>query len=241
MRVLVTRPEPAASRTAAELRRRGHAPLLLPLAAAEYDSDALRTALARPHAAIAVTSAEALRALATLPDYPAAYMDTACFAVGEKTGDAARKLGFSKVFTGNSDGTALARLIMEQVGEAASVDRPVLYLAGSPRAASFETELKALTMPFEVCECYRMRPLAPSSSEIGELLGKGSIDVALLYSSESAHRLFDQTLLAVDPDRFSNTRFLCLSEKVAAAVPEVYSQRTQAAPVPTEASLLSLL
>ena len=35
MRVLVTRPEPAAARTAAELKRRGHEPILLPLMQAQ--------------------------------------------------------------------------------------------------------------------------------------------------------------------------------------------------------------
>ena len=241
MRVLVTRPEPAASRTAAELRRRGHEPLLLPLAVAEYDTPALAAALARRHAAVAVTSAEAIRALHALPDLPAALFDMACFAVGESTANAAWNLGFRKVFAGDNDGTTLARMIADQMGPAFGADQPLLYLAGSPRAAGFEAELAALTIPIELCECYRMRPLAPSPSEAMQALGSGPVDAALLYSGESARRLFETPLFQSGPTQFAQTRFLCLSEKIAAVIPEPFRSRIQVAPAPTEASLLSLL
>ncbi|MBC7151653.1 MAG: uroporphyrinogen-III synthase [Rhizobium sp.] len=241
MRVLVTRPEPAASRTAAELRRRGHEPLLLPLAIAEHDVDALAAALARPHAAVAVTSAEAIRALHALPDLPAALFDMACFAVGESTATAAWNLGFRNVAAGDNDGTTLARMIAGQTDQAFSSDRPLLYLAGSPRAAGFETELAALKVPVEICECYRMRPLAPSSSKITQVLGTDPVDAILLYSSESARRLFDLPLPKPGQALLSGARILCLSEKIAGVVPEFFRSKTQVAPAPTEASLLSLL
>lgn len=241
MRVLVTRPEPAASRTAAELRRRGHEPLLLPLAVAEHDLDGLAAALTRPHAAVAVTSAEAIRALHALPDLPPEFFDMACFAVGESTANAAWNLGFRRVVAGDNDGMALARMIAGQTDPAFRPDRPLLYLAGSPRAAGFETELAGLNVPVEICECYRMRPLAPSSSEIIQVLGTAPVDVILLYSSESARRLFDLPLSKSGQAALSGTRILCLSEKIAAVVPEQFRSRTQVAPVPTEASLLSLL
>lgn len=241
MRVLVTRPEPAASRTAAELRRRGHEPLLLPLAAAEHDLDGLAAALTRPHAAIAVTSAEAIRALHALSDLPPEIFDMACFAVGESTASAAWNLGFRSVVAGDNDGTTLARMIVDQMGPAFSPDRPLLYLAGSPRAAGFEAELAGLNVPVEICECYRMRPLAPSPSETTQVLGTAPVDVILLYSSESARRLFDLPLSKSGQAVLSGARILCLSEKIAAVVPEQFRSRTQVAPAPTEASLLSLL
>lgn len=241
MRVLVTRPEPAASRTAAELRRRGHEPLLLPLAVAEHDVETLAAALARPHAAIAVTSAEALRALEAVPDMPTSILDLPCFAVGESTAHAAWTLGFRKVSAGDNDGTALARIIGDQKDIGFSPDRSLLYLAGKPRASGFETELAALHIPVEICECYRMRTLAPSPSETERIIGEDSVDAVLLYSSESSRRLFDLPLLKSDAATLSSTRFLCLSEKIVAAVPEPFRSRCQVAPAPTEASLLSLL
>lgn len=241
MRVLVTRPEPAASRTAAELKRRGHEPLLLPLTVAEHDSVALSKALSRPHSAIAVTSAEAMRALAALRDTPASLFDMPCFTVGEATAHAAWKAGFHNTVAGDNDGTALARLIAERIGKTISPERPVLYLAGSPRAAGFEAELAARTIPFEVCECYRMRPFKPSLSQMEQALGTGPVDAVLLYSSESARHVFECTVLDADPSRFASTRFLCLSEKIVDVVPEPFRSQAEAAAVPTEASLLSLL
>ena len=66
MRLLVTRPQPAAEATARRLEVMGHQPLLLPLARAEHLPEAARKALELPHAAVALTSAEAVRALAEL-------------------------------------------------------------------------------------------------------------------------------------------------------------------------------
>lgn len=241
MRVLVTRPEPAASRTAAELTRRGHEPLLLPLAVAEHNVDALAAALARPHSAVAMTSAEAIRALHALPNRPPALFEMACFAVGESTATAAWNLGFRNVVAGDNDGTTLARMIAGQTGPAFSPDRPLLYLAGSPRAPGFESELAAFDVPVAICECYRMRPLAPSSSEIMQVLGTDPVDAILLYSSESARRLFDLPLPKPGQALLSGARILCLSEKIAGVVPEFFRSKTQVAPAPTEASLLSLL
>ena len=45
MRVLVTRPEPASARTAAELERRGHEPVLLPLIVAAVRGGKLTSGL----------------------------------------------------------------------------------------------------------------------------------------------------------------------------------------------------
>lgn len=241
MRVLVTRPEPAAGRTAAELRRRGHEPLLVPLAVAEHDVETLAAALARPHSAIAVTSAEALRALKAIPDMPTSVLDLPCFAVGESTAHAAWTLGFRKVSAGDNDGTALARIIGDRKDIGFAPERSLLYLAGHPRASGFETELAALQIPVDICECYRMRALAPSPSETERLIGKGPVDAVLLYSGESARRFFDLPLLESDPATLSSMRILCLSEKIVAAVPAPFRSRSEVAPVPTEASLLSLL
>lgn len=241
MRVLVTRPEPAASRTAAELRRRGHQPLLLPLAVAEHDREAVAAALVHDHPAIAFTSAEALRALQTLPHLPPALLDIPCFAVGESTANAAWNLGFRNVIAGDNDGTTLARMIADRMTAALRPDRTLLYFAGKPRASGFETELAARQIRVEVCECYRMRALTPSPSETENIIGTDTVDAVLLYSAESARRLFDLDLLKSEPTTLSSTHILCLSDKIVSAVPERFRSRCKVAPVPTEASLLSLL
>ena len=79
MRVLVLRPEPAASRTGDTLSALGHEAICLPLSQAEHDLTATRKALGEPHSAIAVTSAEIARLFGRL----GGGLATTVFAVGE--------------------------------------------------------------------------------------------------------------------------------------------------------------
>lgn len=240
MRVLVTRPQPAASRTAAELRRRGHEPLVLPLAVAEHHTVALAEALAQPHAGIAVTSAEAIRALGTIGPLPPPLFEETLFAVGESTASAAAKLGFRRVIAGDNDGTTLARMIVHH-GPTQGEAVPLLYLAGKPRSPGFEAALGEFGKPVTVCECYHMRPRALTAAEIAETIGRDPVDAVLLYSSESARRLFDPPVSELLSERLSSARMLCLSEKIATALPAQFLAKAKAAPSPNEASLLSLL
>ncbi|MDZ7873142.1 MAG: uroporphyrinogen-III synthase [Rhizobium sp.] len=86
MRVLVTRPEPASARTAAELERRGHEPVLLPLMQAMQQPEALASPPAPDAGFLAVTSAEAMRVLKTLPDNARRlFLALPLFAVGRAT------------------------------------------------------------------------------------------------------------------------------------------------------------
>ena len=102
MRVLVTRPEPSATRTAEKLRLMGHDPVVLPLARAVHDLTATKDALTSPHAAVTVTSAEAIRALEELgTEAIAPYREDLFFAVGPASADAARRLGLRQVVAGD--------------------------------------------------------------------------------------------------------------------------------------------
>lgn len=229
MRVLVTRPEPAATRTAARLSALGHIPVVLPLSRAVLDRDAVRAALAAPHAAIAVTSPQAAGLLAeTAPQHPAPPV----FAVGRATADAVSAAGFHRVATAGGDGHALAALILAEKPDFSA--GPLLYLAGTPRAPGFEDRLKQAGVPLSTVECYRMEPLVPAAQDIEQALFSPPPDAVLLYSRESALRFF-----ALVPERFAGTRMLCMSRTIAGAVPDRFAAEVAAAP--DEASLLALL
>ncbi len=129
MRLLVTRPQPAAEATARRLGAEGHRPLLLPLAQAEHLREIAQAALETPHAAIALTSAEAVRVLAELEADLTPHKVKPCFCVGEATSRAARALGFALVHTAEGTGKSLAELIAATPSRS---ERPLLYLAGSP-------------------------------------------------------------------------------------------------------------
>lgn len=237
MRVLVLRPEPAASRTGDTLSALGHEAVCLPLSQAEHDLTATRKALGEPHSAIAVTSAEIARLFGRLGDGLA----TTVFAVGEASAAAMRAAGFPTVLAAGGDGESLAAMIAAHYREAGQPAAPLLYLAGNPRAPGFESRLREAGIPFRTVEAYRMTPLAPTRTDIEAALLAPLPDAVLLYSRESALAFFRLPPLGETPERFQSIRLLCMSRNVAAAVPERFAASVSIAAAPDEKSLLALL
>jgi uroporphyrinogen-III synthase len=239
MRVLVTRAMPAAERTAAELTRRGHEPVLLPLMRAEHRLDRLREGPASQIFALVVTSGEAIRALAELSqDERLPYLGLPLFAVGDTTATAARDLGFAMVEAGGGDGAALARHLISSPNLDPS--RPVLYLAGNPRSPELEQHLVDSSRRVEVVECYRMLPIPRETEEMVKVLTPAPHGV-LLYSSETARQFAAIVAAAEISSTLKNTRFLCLSHKIAAALPEEFQARAVWSMEPREDLLLDLI
>ena len=108
MRLLVTRPAADAARTAAALRARGHEPILAPLLDVEIMSDA--DLGAGPWAAILVTSANAVRAVAGHKRRDE-LRGIAVFTVGDRSAQAMRDAGFHHVTSAGGNVTDLARLV----------------------------------------------------------------------------------------------------------------------------------
>lgn len=239
MRVLVTRPASSGARTAKKLEARGHRPLLLPLTAAVHDIETTRTALETSPGAIAVTSAEAIRALQTLGTELARHLTRPLFAVGKATAGKAAAIGFTMVQHSQGDGAELADLIAAQ--RVFLDDRPLTYLAGFPRASGFEARLARHGVPFEIAECYRMEAIQPSTEELLEFLGNSPVDAILFYSGHAAERFFSLPEVAGNIARLKNTRLLCLSATIATIVPYVLHSQVEIAAAPEEDSLLGLL
>src|SRR4051812_25250109 len=102
MRLLVTRPEPDATRTAQVLRAQGHEVLVAPL----LSTQTIEAEFAGPYAAVLMTSANAARALSEHPR-AAELSELPAFTVGARSAEAARAAGFAEVVS--ADG-ALADL-----------------------------------------------------------------------------------------------------------------------------------
>ncbi|WP_064696549.1 uroporphyrinogen-III synthase [Rhizobium aegyptiacum] len=235
MRVLVTRPAYSATRTAQRLRDRGHEPLLLPLRRPQHDRAAAAGALEATSGAIAVTSAEAVRVMSALGEKLRPHLVRPLFAVGETTAQEARRLGFHSVAASSGNGRDLANLV------AAGAAEELLYLAGLPRAETFEGRLRELGIRFSVVECYRMQPVAPKPAEIEALFSDCRPDAVLFYSRQTAEDFFHVAELRSALSKHSDIRLLCLSEAVAQAVPAALKKNVAIAPMPDEQSLLSLL
>ncbi|MBY3196968.1 uroporphyrinogen-III synthase [Rhizobium laguerreae] len=235
MRVLVTRPAHSATRTAQRLRDMGHEPLLLPLRQPVHDSNAAADALAVTSGAIAVTSAEAIRVLSALGEKLPPHLARPLFAVGETTAEEARSLGFRSVASSQGNGGDLADLV--------ATEKPgtLLYLAGTPRAETFERRLRELGIHFSVAECYRMQPAVPDSAEIDAIFDNGYPDAILFYSRQTAEDFFRLPEPRAAPPKRNAIRLLCLSEAVAEAVPAALKKNVMISPMTNEESLLSLL
>ena len=127
MHVLVTRPEPAAERTAAALLARGHDVWKLPL----MQIEPLAADLVGKWGAVIITSANAPAAIAADPAREA-LRKLPLFAVGARSAEAARQAGFADVTSAGGDIRDLVQLLR---GRKADAKAPLLYLAGEDRAA----------------------------------------------------------------------------------------------------------
>lgn len=246
MRVVVTRPMRSGQKTATLLRERGHEPILLPLTEAVHKAEAAREALTRQPDALAVTSAEAIRALMSSGIDLSGHLGRPLFAVGAATAQAARECGFKTVITGEGDGIALARLMAEkltsgaQVSSAKSPAAHVLYLAGRPREGGFETTLATSAITLDIAEIYEMQPVLWERPALRAVLDIPT-DAVLLYSRETARIFFDLVQSHDLAPLLHTSRFICISEKVLDVVPTPHRSRACASTMPSEHAMLQLL
>lgn len=230
VRVLVTRPEPGALRTAERLRAAGYEPVVSPLTkiatlrqdrpTAEFDAVAVSSANALRHAYPAL-----IRLLSQKP----------LFAVGSETAIAAREAGFVDVRTGEGAAESLARGIAAHTGPSASV----AYLCGRIRRDVLEAELVAQGIRVVPIETYLAHLRKLSRRELAAIDG-APIDVALAYSLNAAKALAG----LVEPrlgTTFRNTAFIAISGRVAERLEAVAPGQVVSAATPDEDAMFSLL
>lgn len=190
--LLVLRPEPGASKTAAKARARGLDARVHPL----FEVRPLSWSVdhTTPYDALFITSANALIfneiQIADLIDLPV-------LCVGQATADAARSSGLSDVIAGGGDAQSLADL-------AASLGyRHLLWLAGQPSGAIDHPDLI-----FDVKYLYET-PQLDWSEELKALVDAPVI--ALLHSPRAAKRFAELV-----PDK-AKIKIIAISEKAAMA------------------------
>jgi len=179
MRLLVTRPEPDAKETAAELEALGHSVLVEPLTRIVTLPP---PEIAFPPAAMVFTSRNAVRAAVDWPQV-SGWRETTVFAVGEKTGQAAREAGFTDVRIGGGDVARLAETVAHALDPAAGT---ILYVAGRDRAGDLEGRLGACGFDVTTVEAYAAVAIAEFSAGARQALATGAIDGALFFSRRAA-------------------------------------------------------
>jgi len=232
MRLLVTRPEPDATRTAEILRARGHEVLVAPLLA----TLTITADFAGSCDGVLMTSANAARALSAHPR-AGELMELPCLTVGGRTAEAARAAGFRHVQSADGALGELADLVTARFDRSARL----LYLAGEDRAGDLAVDLARRGITVETVVIYRAVAAEKLPPHLTQALRENMLDGALHYSRRSVATLLTFAGQAGIATVLTTLTHYCLSEDVAAPLREVAAGRIAVAPRPDEASLLALI
>lgn len=233
MRLLVTRPEDDAARTAQELRARGHEVLVAPLMRIE----ALSAELRGPWAAALITSANAARAV-SVHRRGADILGLPVFTIGDRSAEAARAAGFTDVISADGALPDLARLV---AGRCAPRGAPLIYLAGEDRAGDLAGDLAAHGIDVRTIAVYRARPADVLPGDAARALAAGRLDAALHYSRRSVATLLQLAEEAAVSGAVLDLAHYCLSAEVAAPLRETGAGQVHVAASPRETALIDLV
>jgi uroporphyrinogen-III synthase len=234
MRLLVTRPEPEAQRTASALRQRGHQVTVAPLLRIEPVAADLGPG---PWDALVLTSANSCRASTQHPQRKE-LLALPVFVVGRRSAEAAHNAGFSDVTSADGDAGALAKLLQARFS---GRDPRLLYLAGEDRAADLAEKLAAHGIALQTVVIYRAVKRAEFPPPARAVLANGEIDGVLHFSRRTAESYLSCATGAGILDRALAPFHYCLSAQVARPLVQAGAATVRVAARPDEAALLELV
>jgi uroporphyrinogen-III synthase len=236
VRVLITRPRPAATALAARLAALGHAALVEPLLTIAEDPDA-RTRLAGALdgvQALLFTSTNGVASFAGASEW----RDTRVFAVGDGTASAARQAGFAEVESAQADVGALAELVAAKLAPGAGA---LLHASGHVVAGDLAGRLGRLGFAVRSVPLYRATPAEALSAPTVHALRAGEVDVALFFSPRTAAS-FVRLARAAEVERScAGMAGVALSAAVVAEIEGLGWRQVLVADAPTEAAVLKAL
>lgn len=233
MRILVTRPEPGAQRTAARLRELGHDPVLLPLS---------RIVAVTPNPVPAtlgflgtvITSANAIahmpvslhRRLSELP----------CHVVGNHTARLAENAGFDVRTVAADTGELGVRL-----REIYSSGDKLAYPCGRVRLMALKAELNTAGIELFEIEVYDTIQFSHAPDFILKAISGQPIDGILAYSVVAARQIRGLLDSHNVKNFFNNSIIYCLSPRIAAEFSGFAGQKVITSSEPNEEALLRLM
>lgn len=230
--MLVTRPEPDASETAARLEALGIEPLVAPMLVSEL----LPVDLPDPSqfAAITFSSANALRALDAAGAIER-YRHLPAYTVGDKTADLAEDLGFVMVTSASGAFADLVELLAH-----APINGPILYPHGREISADLVRSLAPFDREVVAAAVYAMNPLAVLHPDIADELKAGTVGAALFYSRRTAEAFVKLTDGVIGRPQRSALGVLCMSEAVAEPLVDAHFVRVGLVERPDEEAMMGL-
>lgn len=236
MALLVTRPAPDNEATAEALRGRGFEPLLAPMLV--FQPLPFREANLSEYTGVILTSANAIRAVAAHPAL-AQLQRLPTFAVGERTGQAARDAGFASVRSAEGDAAALRELIVANVPPRKRA--ALLYLSAEETSRDLAGELGLRGVEVTSIAVYRMAALDELPATVCDAFAHGAIDAVLHYSRRSALAFVKAARRAGLEISALALPQACLSDQIAASLRDAGANRLIVAARPDEDELLAAL
>jgi uroporphyrinogen-III synthase len=235
MRLIVTRPEPDATRSAKALIRLGHEAILSPML--DIITDPKAKIPTRAYQAVLATSSNAVRALAARAVRPVT-VDVPLFAVGDQTALEAKRAGFGAA---RSAGGALDDLVALVGAELTPAAGPLLYAAGEEQAGDLAAKLRERGFEVETAILYRAEP-RPRLAQVAEAgLKEGTVDGVLLYSRRSAAAFALALRAGGLAPLGKNVACFCISASAAEAVAKVAEGKILTAEHPDQLALFAMI
>lgn len=206
MRILVTRPRADCEDMKQALTAAGHDVLISPLL--EIKPEPVPVISSANLEGLVITSQNALRSLASSPQL-SGLTQIPLFAVGPRTGQVARDMGFSQIIEGPGTGRELAEIISAR---GLPPGGRIVHLAGDTLAFDMQSAMSARGYRAETIRCYRSVPATKFTSETETAIQQGRIDIVTLMSPRTARTFVALIKSAGLEEQARSLSFACISE-----------------------------
>jgi len=228
--ILITRPEPGASETAAKVAAMGLTPVIAPF----LEIRAARANLPPPErvAAILLTSGNAVDVL------PAEYHAIPVLTVGAATARRSAHAGFADVVSADGDAEALAWLVRERINPLGGT---LLLASGRGQGVALAAELRASGYRVARRVVYSAVPATRLPEAARSALTDDRTRAVLFFSAETA-RCFMRLVRSVGlVDALRSREAITIGAQAGMALKGEYWARVRVAGKPTQDEMLALL
>jgi uroporphyrinogen-III synthase len=227
-RILITRPEPGASQTAARLTAVGLCPVVAPVLAI-----IARDLHAPGHvAATLLTSRNAVAAC------PPSLHDRPVFAVGTATAAQATEAGFRRVFNADGDATALASLVADTLSPA---DGSLFLPTGQGQGAELTESLRRHGFHVIRRVAYQAAGVPALPDSAATHLRQGDLAAVMFFSGETSRHFVRLLRAAALADAVQDVEAVSISERAAVPLRHLPWRRISVAAKPNQDAMLVLL
>jgi uroporphyrinogen-III synthase len=227
-RVLITRPEPGATETAARLTALGILPVIAPILSIVSKDVHVPEYIA----AVLLTSRNAVAAC------PPSLHSRPVFAVGTATAAHAAEAGFSNVFNADGDAEALSKLVANTLtSEVGSLFLPTGQGQGANLAASLRQRgFRVLRRVAYQAVCVSALPEAAETH-----LRQRQLTAAMFFSGQTSRHFVHLIQAAQLSDAVRDVEAVSISERAAMALRPLPWRRISVAATPNQDAMLVLL